>query len=132
MLIKHTRDKINMNKKVVFLCNNVALLEQQADVIRKTTGLVTGTYCGAHGVDGWNLDKWRLELSQHQVLVMIHQVLLDALSRGYVKIPELALIIFDECHHATKVTIIKEAKVRLKNFSFETQTYFRITATGKL
>ena len=103
MLIKHMRDQINLDKKVVFLCNNVALLDQQADVIRKTTGHVTGTYCGAHGLDGWDLDKWRLELSQHQVLVMIHQVLLDALSRGYIKIPELALIIFDECHHATKV-----------------------------
>ena len=34
---------------------------------------------------------------------MIHQVLLDALSRGYIKISNLALIIIDECHHAVKV-----------------------------
>ena len=47
MLIKHMRDLLGRNKKVVFLVNNVALLEQQAQVIRDFTGLATGSYCGA-------------------------------------------------------------------------------------
>ena len=46
MLIKHMRDLVQAGKKVVFLCNNVALLEQQAQVISRTTGMTTGTYCG--------------------------------------------------------------------------------------
>ena len=85
MLIKHMRDQVTLNKKVVFLCNNVALLEQQAQVIEKTTGLRVGTYCGAHGVDDWDSARWRQEWSSHDVLVMIHQVMLDALSRGYIR-----------------------------------------------
>lgn len=54
------------------------------------------------GVDDWDRQKWESELAKSQVLVMIHQVLLDALSRGYIRIPNLALIIIDECHHAVK------------------------------
>ena len=49
MLIRHMRDLVTVGKKVVFLCNNVALLEQQAKVIASTTGLVTSSYCGAQG-----------------------------------------------------------------------------------
>ena len=53
-------------------------------------------------MDDWDRQKWDSELARGQVLVMIHQVLLDALSRGYIKISNLALIIIDECHHAVK------------------------------
>ena len=49
MLIRHMRDLVMRGKKVVFLCNNVALLEQQAKVIASTTGLETNSYCGAQG-----------------------------------------------------------------------------------
>ena len=49
MLIRHMRDLVIAGKKVVFLCNNVALLEQQAKVIASTTGLETKSYCGAQG-----------------------------------------------------------------------------------
>ena len=49
MLIRYMRDLVMRGKKVVFLCNNVALLEQQAKVIASTTGLETKSYCGAQG-----------------------------------------------------------------------------------
>ena len=103
MLIKHLRDELALKKKVVFLANSVALLEQQAEVISKMTGLKTGSYCGAHGVDDWARQKWEAEWEDHQVLVFIHQVFLNTLARGYLKISDLALIIIDECHHAVKV-----------------------------
>ena len=104
MLIKHLRDEVALKKKVVFLANNVALLEQQAEVISKMTGLKTGSYCGAHGVDDWGRHKWEQEWSDNQVLVFIHQVFLNTLARGYFKMSDLALIIIDECHHAVKVS----------------------------
>ena len=103
MLIKHLRDELALKKKVVFLANSVALLEQQAEVISKMTGLKTGSYCGAQGVDDWARQKWEAEWEDHQVLVFIHQVFLNTLARGYLKISDLALIIIDECHHAVKV-----------------------------
>ena len=48
-------------------------------------GLATKTFCGAHGVDDWRADRWKQEMSGCQVMVMIHQVLLDALSREYIR-----------------------------------------------
>ena len=93
MLIKHMRDEIIQNKKVVFLTNNVALLEQQAEVISKMTGLVTGSYCGSNGVDDWDKSRWQKERRENQVMVFIHQVFLNVLSSGLMKISDLSLII---------------------------------------
>ena len=107
MLIKHLRDELSRQKKVVFLANNVALLEQQAEVISKMTGLSTGRYCGARGVDDWERRRWEEEVEGHQVLVFIHQVFLNVLSKGYLKMSNLSLIIIDECHHAVKVGLIQ-------------------------
>ena len=64
MLIKHMRDLLGRSKKVVFLVNNVALLEQQAQVIRDYTGLSTASYCGADGVDHWDKGKWGKEVQE--------------------------------------------------------------------
>jgi endoribonuclease Dicer len=101
MLIKHMRDELCM-KKVVFLVNNVELLEQQAQVIRDCTGLPTGSYCGASGVDDWGKDRWERELRINSVLVFIHQVFLNALAHGFIPFSSLALLVMDECHHAVK------------------------------
>ena len=38
------------------------------------TGLTVGSYCGADGVDDWDDIRWRKELKDHQVLVLVHQV----------------------------------------------------------
>ena len=102
MLIKHMRDLLGLNKKVVFLVNNVALLEQQAQVIRDCTGLSTGSYCGADGVDDWNKEKWVGEMEKQSVMVFIHQVFLMAVSHDYISLSNLALLVIDECHHAVK------------------------------
>ena len=62
MLIKHLRDELSLQKKVIFLTNSVALLDQQAEVISKMTGLTTGSYCGASGVDDWERSRWEEEV----------------------------------------------------------------------
>ena len=57
------------------------------------------SFCGSDGVDFWNDEKWKKEIDSNQVLVMIHQVFLDALNHGYFKMPDVCLLIVDECHH---------------------------------
>ena len=54
--------------------SSLPLVDQQAEALRRTTGLSVGSYCGADGVDDWEEERWRKEISAHQVLVLIHQV----------------------------------------------------------
>lgn len=61
-------------KKAIFLVSSLPLVDQQADAIRRTTGLSVGSFCGADGLDDWSEEKWRQEIAAHQVLVLIHQV----------------------------------------------------------
>jgi len=80
----------------------VALVSQQAEFFACDTGLNVGSYCGADGVDGWSRSKWEEEVATNQVLVMVHQVFLDLLLRGYFHFDLVNLLIFDEVHHTTK------------------------------
>ena len=100
MLIKHMRDLLGRDKMVVFLVNNVAFLEQQAQF----TGLATGNYCGADGVDDWGKEKWVKEVLEKSVMVFIHNVLLDAVAHGFISVSSLALLVLviDECLDAVK------------------------------
>ena len=68
-------------KKAIFLVSSLPLVDQQAEAIRRTTGLSVGSYCGADGVDDWDEKKWTEEISRHQVLVLIHQVSCQAVSQ---------------------------------------------------
>ena len=100
MLIKDIRAQLARGRKAVFLVNSVPLVDQQADAIRKMTGLSVGSYCGADGVDDWDEERWRSETRKHQVLVLVHQIFLDLLTHSYFKLSDTALIVMDECHHA--------------------------------
>lgn len=72
--------------KAIFLVPTVGLANQQADVLRQQTPLRVGHYYGALGVDFWRLEDWRKQLEDHDVLVMTYQVLLNALSAGFIKV----------------------------------------------
>ena len=73
-----------------------------------------GSYCGADGVDEWDEERWREEISKNQVncfsrfyhcfllqvLVLVHQVFLDLMTHSFFWLTDAALLILDECHHA--------------------------------
>lgn len=59
-----------------------------------------GAYSSEDRVDYWNKAKWDYELANHQVFVMTSQILLDMLAHSYIRLSDINLIIFDECHHA--------------------------------
>ena len=58
------------------------------------------SFCGADGVDFWDKKSWEDEINNHHVLVMVHQVFLDAMDHGYFHMKKTCLIIVDECHHS--------------------------------
>lgn len=52
---------------------------------------------GADGVDRWTDQKlWDLVLANVKVVVSTYQILLDALTHGFIEMERLALIVFDE------------------------------------
>ncbi|XP_017241588.1 dicer-like protein 4 isoform X3 [Daucus carota subsp. sativus] len=101
LLIHEMRHLIKkpQNNICVFLAPSVALVEQQAKVIKDSIDVKVGIYCGSSK----HLKRhtyWEKELAQHEVLVMTPPVLLQNLSHCFIRIELIALLIFDECHHA--------------------------------
>ncbi|PIA15394.1 P-loop containing nucleoside triphosphate hydrolase protein, partial [Coemansia reversa NRRL 1564] len=90
-----------LRKKVrVFLNNTVALVHQQSKVIAANTGQKVQEYVGSMGIDEWDEATWSSKWNSVSVLVMTHQVLLNALRSGHARISDIDLLVFDECHHA--------------------------------
>jgi len=88
-------------KKVFFVVNTISLLKQQAKVIEKQTLLNVGKYYGKNGGKfTMSPDKWEKEFKKNDVFVIISKILLENLRHGMMKINDIDLLIFDECHHA--------------------------------
>lgn len=83
----------------IFLAPTVALVHQQAKVIEDSTDFKVGIYCGNTNRLKTH-SSWEKEIEQYEVLVMTPQILLHNLSHSFIKMDLIALLIFDECHHA--------------------------------
>nr|XP_043623396.1 dicer-like protein 4 isoform X2 [Erigeron canadensis] len=83
----------------IFLAPTVALVEQQAQVIKESIDVTVGIYCGSSKRLKGHHD-WEKELEKFEVLVMTPQILLHNLSHCLIRIEQIALLIFDECHYA--------------------------------
>ncbi|KAI8384572.1 dicer-2 protein [Radiomyces spectabilis] len=109
MLIQHMarleRDQRLVRRKAkmtFFLVDRVPLVFQQASVISANCDVVVKHVCGQMDVDSWTEKTWRLLFEESDVFVMTAQIFLDTLRHGFVSLDEVNLIIFDECHHATR------------------------------
>ncbi|WJZ98263.1 hypothetical protein VitviT2T_016802 [Vitis vinifera] len=83
----------------VFLAPTVALVQQQARVIEESIDFKVGTYCGNSRRLRTHHD-WEKEFEQYEVFVMTPQILLRGLYHCFIRMELIALLIFDECHHA--------------------------------
>ena len=76
----------------------MSLCNQQFDYIQSQISFVQ-IKClkGEDGVDRWtSQNDWDTVLKHVRIVVSTYQVLLDALSHGFVLMDSLALIVFDE------------------------------------
>lgn len=80
----------------------VPLVKQQANYIRAHTDLEVSPFYGELNVDSWDKHDWYDKFNRNKVLVMSCQIFLDMLNRAVIKPRQINLLIFDECHHATK------------------------------
>uniref|UniRef100_A0A0K0EYE4 Endoribonuclease dcr-1 (inferred by orthology to a C. elegans protein) n=1 Tax=Strongyloides venezuelensis TaxID=75913 RepID=A0A0K0EYE4_STRVS len=87
-------------KRIFFIVNNVALVEQQAKHIRNECELVVGELHGDSSVKVENLDKINDFLDKNQVIVLTAQILVDLISHARICLENVSLLIFDECHHS--------------------------------
>ncbi|OJJ33462.1 hypothetical protein ASPWEDRAFT_622733 [Aspergillus wentii DTO 134E9] len=92
------------DKLIWFLAPTVALCLQQHEVIASQLPAVkTRTLTGLDKVELWTEQIiWDAVLKDVRVVVSTHAVLADALSHGFVKMSQLALLIFDEAHHCMR------------------------------
>lgn len=76
----------------------VSLCEQQYEVIKSQISAVdVKILSGADGVDRWTEKfMWDAVLLNVKIMISTYQILLDALTHGFVKIESLGLIVFDE------------------------------------
>ena len=78
------------------------LVAQQAKVVRDNLDVNVGEFKGDSKIDTWSQQIWLNKFEQHHVLVMTAQIFVNILSAGFVPLEKINLVIFDECHHATK------------------------------
>ena len=83
-------------------CSPVPLVAQQARVVRNNLDVSVGEFKGDSKIDNWSELTWQNKFEQYHVLVMTAQIFVNILSAGFVQLSKINLMIFDECHHATK------------------------------
>ncbi|KAK7607824.1 hypothetical protein BKA81DRAFT_366321 [Phyllosticta paracitricarpa] len=88
------------DKIVWFLAPTVPLCDQQAQMFEKYLPAYQLRFLsGKDNVDAWSNQRiWDAILKDTRIVVSTPQVLLDALSHGFVKMNKIALLIFDEAH----------------------------------
>jgi RecG-like helicase len=80
------------------LAPTVALCTQQhASILANLPAVHTKLLIGSDNVHRWSEQHiWDAVLANVQVIVSTHAVLADALAHGFVKMSQLALLIYDE------------------------------------
>ncbi|MCL7029021.1 hypothetical protein MKW94_016083 [Papaver nudicaule] len=83
----------------VFLAPTIPLVLQQATVIEESTDFKVASYFGG-SKRLRNHDEWEKEIEEYEVLVMTPRILEQNLHHCFIRMQSIALLIFDECHHA--------------------------------
>lgn len=85
-----------------FLAPTVALIDQQRNAIASAIPVTVGLISGNAAPDQWKDARlWAKVLKENRIVVSTPQVLLDALSHGFINLgAHISLIVFDEAHHA--------------------------------
>ena len=94
------KPKIDCTKKIIFLVCDTALIEQQKNTISLNLNLEVGTIQGKKNKKAKNdLNTFRKMWESYNLFVAIPSIVYKLLSRGFLIISEINMLIFDECHH---------------------------------
>ncbi|KAJ3113538.1 Endoribonuclease Dicer, partial [Physocladia obscura] len=80
----------------------VPLVSQQVNYLRHNCDFEVRSYHGDLGVDNYTEQMWQSEISATGCMVMTPAILSTILTRGFLRMSQINLIVFDECHNARK------------------------------
>lgn len=89
-------------KITFFLVPSVNLVFQQHAVLEANLDHKIARIYGAMNVDTWAKAVWDQHFSENKVIVCTADILLQCLSRSFINIPQISLLVFDEAHHTKK------------------------------
>lgn len=116
---EHERRARGEAKRVAFfLVDKVALCFQQYSVLKANLEYPVARFHGEIAGVMRTKEFWDKQFSESMVVVCTAQILLDCLNSGFLQMPQVNLLIFDEAHHTKKnhpyARIIKDHYMREK------------------
>lgn len=97
-----SRASKNPHRIAFFLVDVVTLVYQQFAVLEHNLDQQIDRFCGDMNVDTWNKASWANHFSRNMAVVCTADILYNCLSRGFIQMHQINLLIFDEAHHTKK------------------------------
>ncbi|KAH8930435.1 hypothetical protein BT69DRAFT_1291807 [Atractiella rhizophila] len=107
-------------KKIIFLVDKTLLVHQHIGTLTRYMPSLASRLKHYFGMscDSWPVSQWLEEFASLDVAVMTAQIFLNQLRAGTWLLDKCQLVVFDECHHATKshpyVTIQEEVYMKME------------------
>ena len=94
------KPKLDKSKKIIFFVCDTALVDQQKNRISSILNVEVGTIQGKKDKKSKNdYDCFKKKWESLNIFVAIPSIIYKILSCGFIKIFDISMIIFDECHH---------------------------------
>ena len=109
LLLKHileqelaSRALGNSQRLAFFVVDVSTLVYQQFAVLEHNLDQPIDRFCGEMNIDSWDKGAWAVHFEKNMAIVCTADVLYNCLSRGFITIERINLLIFDEAHHTKK------------------------------
>jgi len=94
------KQKLDKNKKIIFFVCDTSLIEQQKKAISNILGIEVETIQGKKSKKSKSdYDLFKTKWDSVNVFVAIPSIIYKILSVGFLKIFDISMMVFDECHH---------------------------------
>ena len=94
------KPKIDKNKKIIFFVCDTALVNQQKKEIENILNIEVGTIQGKKDKKSKNdYETFKGKWNSFNIFIAIPSIFYKILSCGFIKIFDISMLVFDECHH---------------------------------